>query len=389
MPKRRANHEGSIRQRTDGTWEAILSVGRDPLTGKLKRVSYYGKTQREVVEKAARAKAARAQGTYVKPEKLTLGQWLAEWLETYKAPRVRALSLAQYQRIITRHLTPALGHLLLTKLHPEDVQRYLNRKQQTLDAVTLRQHLVVLRSALAMAQKVGRVSRNVAQLVETPTAARKRRETLSIVQVTTQLLPALTDDRYLAAYVVLFLTGLRKGELLGLRWQDIDFEARTLQVHQTLERVPNPHGTKPKTVLAFMAPKTEQSRRTVALPEECVSALRQHKARQAAEKLRLGAAYSDQGLVFCQGDGRPIDPRTFNYHFVWTLKQAGLPHIRVHDARHTYATRLLQHDVPLKVVSTQLGHSSIAITGDIYSHVTAEVARKAADALQTAFTASQ
>jgi integrase len=389
MARRRANHEGSIRQRTDGTWEAILSIGRDPITGKLKRVSYYGKTQREVMEKAARAKAALAQGTYITPEKLTLGQWLAEWLATYKAPQVRALTLASYRLVVERHLVPALGHILLTRLSPEDVQRYLNRGRTQLAVPTLRLHLVVLRSALRVAQKNGRVSRNVAQLVEMPTAARPHRQTLTVAQVATQLLPALTDDRFAVAYLVLFLTGLRRGELCGLRWQDIDFAARTLHVQQELERVPNPNGPTPKTILAFLPPKTDAGRRTVALPEECVSALRQHKARIATEKLRLGAAYTDDDLVFCHEDGSPVEPRLLNRRFTQALARAGLPHMRVHDARHTYATWLLQHDVPLKVVSTQLGHGSITVTGDIYSHVTAEVARKAAEALQTAFTASQ
>jgi len=139
-------------------------------------------------------------------------------------------------------------------------------------------------------------------------------------------------------------------------------------------------------VLAFLEPKTDSSRRTMALPGECVTALRQHRARQAKERLRIGAAYRSLALVFATEDGKPIDPRTINDRFTQALARAGGPHIRLHDARHTFATWLLQAGVPLKTVSDQLEHSSIAITGNVYSHVTHEIARAAADTLHQAFT---
>jgi integrase len=138
-------------------------------------------------------------------------------------------------------------------------------------------------------------------------------------------------------------------------------------------------------VLAFLEPKTAAARRTVALPAECVTALRQHRARQAEEKLRAGAIYLDRGLLFCRTDGRPIDPRTIDRAFGRVLERAGLPPIRLHDARHTFATWMLGEEVPMKVVSDQLGHTSISITADVYSHVTGAMARQAADRLNTAF----
>jgi integrase len=141
-----------------------------------------------------------------------------------------------------------------------------------------------------------------------------------------------------------------------------------------------------RQAIVFLAPKTERSRRTVALPAECIAALRQHRARQAEERLRLGAAYQSLALVFATERGTPIEPRTMNALFTQMLARAGLPAIRLHDARHTFATWMLQSGVSLKTVSDQLGHSSIAITGDIYSHVTREIAKAAADALNTAFT---
>ena len=387
MAKRRANHEGTIRQRKNGLWEAIVTIGRDPVTGKLKRVSFYAATQKEAVQKAAKARHDLTRGTFVMPERMTLGQWLDVWLTTYKAPRVRTMTRTNYTGVIRNHLQPALGHIVLQALRPEQVQQYCQTKAaQGLDASTITIHLRVLSNALKQAEKVGRVSRNVARLVDSPRTTRKERHTLSMAQVRDILLPALLDHRLSAAFLVLFLTGVRRGELLGLRWCDVDLDAGVLHVRQILERVTNPLEIGKKTVLVFLDPKTERSRRTVALPAECIVALRQHRARQAEERLRLGAAYQSLALVFATERGTPIEPRTMNALFTQMLARAGLPAIRLHDARHTFATWMLQSGVSLKTVSDQLGHSSIAITGDIYSHVTREIAKAAADALNTAFT---
>jgi integrase len=388
MAKRRGNHEGTIRQRKNGLWEAIVTIGRDPVTGQLKRVSFYAPSQKEVIEKAAKARHDLTRGTFVVPERLTLGQWLDVWLMTYKTGMVRQLTLNNYSRVIRNHLTPALGHVVLQALRPEQVQQYCQTKTaQGLDASTIGTHLRVLSNALRQAEKLGRVSRNVVRLVDPPRMIRKERQTLSMGQVRDTLVPTIKDHRLSAAFLTLFLTGVRRGELLGLRWQDVHLDAGVLHVRQILERVTAPQGTGRKTRLMFLEPKTASSRRTIALPGECVTALRHHRARQAEEKLRLGAAYQDHGLVFATEEGKPIDPRTMGDLFTRMLARAGVPHIRLHDARHTFATWMLQSGVSLKTVSDQLGHSSIAITGDIYSHVTREIAKAAADVLNTAFIA--
>jgi integrase len=174
------------------------------------------------------------------------------------------------------------------------------------------------------------------------------------------------------------------GKLLGLRWQDMDWKAEILHIRQTVARVKN-HETG-HTHLVFQEPKTEHSWRTIPLPEACLTALRQHRAHQAEEKLSLGPAYKDHGLVFCQADGSPIDPRTLNRYFSQALAQAGLPSIRLHDARHTFATWLLEQGVSPKVVQTMLGHSSIAVTLDIYSHVSLDLEKQAAAKLNAALT---
>jgi len=185
------------------------------------------------------------------------------------------------------------------------------------------------------------------------------------------------------------MVGLRRGELLGLRWQDVDLNESILHVRQTLVRIYNrdTKGERRKTRLSFQEPKTEKSRRSVPIPEACLAAFKRHKAQQAEEKLLLGPGYHDHGLVFAQADGIPIDPRIMNLYFSQALKRAGLPAIRLHDARHTYATWMLEQGISPKVVQTMLGHSSINVTLDVYSHVSLELEKQAAAKLNAALTA--
>ena len=230
------------------------------------------------------------------------------WLETYKAPRVRPLTLESYTHIVTRHLLPTFGHIPLQDLKPEHIERYLTAKRDAgLDPATIRLHTTVLSNALRQAEKVGRIARNVCRVVDVPPRRRKDRQTFSMVQVRDQLLPTMTTDRLYALYVTLFMTGVRRGELLGLRWLDVDLERGTLAVRQIVTRVRQSTKTQ-QTALQVGVPKTEQSRRTIALTKECIQAIRTHRARQAEEKLKAGQLYQDNGLVFCQYDGRLLTP---------------------------------------------------------------------------------
>ena len=202
--------------------------------------------------------------------------------------------------------------------------------------------------------------------------------TLTAAQVSTGLLPKIRDDRLFAAIFLLFGTGLRRGELLGLRWHDVDMAQGILHIRQTLVRVRTYDTAASKTTLLFQAPKTAAARRAVPIPAACLSALQRHKARQAEEKLRLGAAYSDHGLVFCRPSGLPMPPTDFGKHFRQLLTQAGVPAIRLHDTRHTFATLMLELGESPKTVQTMLGHTSVSITLDLYSHVSLELETRAA-----------
>jgi integrase len=389
MAKKRGNNEGSIVRRKDGLWMAQMTVGRNPETGKPKRATFYGKTRKEVADKLAKALQDKNQGTFVVPHKLTLGEWLDTWLWDYKKPSLRPVTFDSYEQHVRCHLKPALGTIPVRDLRPELLQHFYNEKtKEGLSGRTVRYCHTLLYGALSQAERNQLVVRNVTALVEPPRKQRKEMPTLTQEQVANQLLPAIADDRLAAAIFMLFGTGLRRGELLGLRWKDVDLDESILHVRQTLGRV-RIHDAKSheqKTRLTFQEPKTDQSRRTIPIPLTCLTALRMHKAHQAEEKLSMGQAYQDRGLVFSRPDGRPIDPSELSRHFGRLLRRVGLPSIRLHDARHTYATLLLELGEGPKVVQSLMGHSSVSITLDIYSHVNLELERKAASKLNTALT---
>jgi integrase len=379
MPKKRGNNEGSINKRKDGLWQASMMIGRDYLTGRPKRVFFYAKTRKEAADKLASALRDHARGGFVAPHKRTFGEWLDTWLWDYKKPRLRPITFDSYEMLVRRHLKPSLGHLPLQDMRPDHLQRfYNNMAKNNFSARTIRYCHTIVHGALAQAERHQLVVRNVSKLTERPGETRKEMRTLTQAQVSGTLLPALANDRMFAAILLACGTGLRRGELLALRWQDVDLDAGLLHVRRTLVRVRNYDGGARKTRLAFHEPKTAHSRRTIPLPEGCLVALRHHKARQAEERLLLGGAYHDEGLVFCLADGKPLDPRNFARSFAHMLTSAGLPQMRVHDLRHTFATLMLELGESPKTVQAMLGHSRVAITLDIYTHVSLELEKRAA-----------
>jgi integrase len=379
MPKKRGNNEGSISKRKDGLWQASMTIGRDPLVGKLKRVFFYAKTRKEAADKLASALRDNARGGFVAPHKRTFGEWLDTWLWEYKKPRLRPITFDSYEMLVRRYLKPALGHLSLQDMRPDHLQRFYNdMAKNNFSARTVRYCHTIVHGALAQAERHQLVVRNVSKLTERPCETRKEMHTLTPEQISGTLLPALAEDRLFAAVLLAFGTGLRRGELLALRWQDVDLNEGLLHVRRTLVRVRNYDGGGRKTRLAFHEPKTAHSRRTIPLPEGCLLALKHHKRRQAEERLLLGEAYHDEGLVFCLADGKPIDLRNFARSFAQILRRAGLPQMRVHDMRHTFATLMLELGESPKTVQTMLGHSRVAITLDIYSHVSLDLEKRAA-----------
>jgi integrase len=372
MPKRRANHEGTIYKRKDGRWVAsvMLPGGR--------RKSYYGQTREAVAQKLTNGLKAVQDGLPIPSDQLKVGRYLQEWLQSTTAS-IRPSTWRRYEQLLRVYAIPALGIVPLARLDPRQVQRlYADCLARGLAPATVRQLHAVLRRALGQAEKWGNVARNVAALVSPPRVKRHDIAPLTAEQAR-GFLAAAKGTRFEALYMLALTTGMRLGELLGLRWQDVDLDARMLQVRHTLLRTQNG--------LHLTEPKTARSRRRIALAPTAVEALRHQRRQQAAERLRLGPAWDEQDLVFANEIGRPIEQGNLLRRSFWPLlSTAALPRIRFHDLRHTAATLLLSQGVHPKVVSELLGHSSIGLTLDIYSHVLPDMQQHAVTAMDRLFT---
>lgn len=323
MGRKRGNNEGTVTKRKDGRWEARITVGRDPQTGKLKRICLYGKTRQEVADQMARALSDISRGAFVAPERITMGEWLDTWLQQYKRSSVRPATFDNYEILVRSHLKPALGHIPLKDLRPETLQWLYNEKVKAgLSPGSIRCIHTTIHGALDQALKNQLIIRNVCDAVVLPRSTKKEIRPLTLDQVT-RFLTTIKEDRLFPAIFLEFGTGLRRGELLALRWEDMDLTGKLLRVRQNLVRATGPDGKKSR--LIFQEPKTPQSRRTIPIPEDGLEELKRHRVRQAREKLLLGPAYQDHGLVFCQENGKPWDPRVFIQHFGRMLGKAGLP----------------------------------------------------------------
>jgi len=379
MPaKRRGHGEGTIYQRADGRWCAALTVGRDA-RGRLRRVYIYGKTRREVQEELTKKLREHQQGMPVDPTRQTVGQFLQAWLEDCMRGSVRPTTLENYRYVI-RHLEPIAG-IQLAKLTPQHIQHLYRQKQDAgLTRMVVLMH-AVLHKALGQAVRWCLIPRNPADAVERPRMPKKEFRALTSEEAA-RLLEAAREDRLHALWVLAVTTGMRLGELLGLRWEDVDLERGTVTVRRQLQWLEGEP--------TFPEPKSARSRRTIALPGLAVAALREHRKRQLEWRLRLGEVWQDHGLVFTTEIGTPLHPSNVRQrHFHPLLERAGLPRIRFHDLRHTCATLLLAQGVHPKLVQEQLGHSQISVTLDTYSHVTAPMMREAAAKMDAILTAAR
>lgn len=356
MPHKRGAGEGSISKRPNGTWYARYTV-RLP-DGTTKRPAIYGKTRREVAEKLAKVLNEINLGIFVEPSKITIEQYLTYWLEQSVRPNIRPATFVSYEVIVRLHLIAGLGDILLQGLTPQHVEAYKNRKlAEPMAPRSVAYHLTLLRAALDQAVKWNYVQRNVAGLVDKPRVPRYQSARMTVEQAQT-LLQALRGDRMEALYILAVATGMRRGELLGLRWCDVDLDRSVLYIRTTLIRL--------KGELRFQEPKTEKGKRVVYLPRFAMRALQDHRDRQWVERQHAGPRWQDTDLVFPTTVGTPYEPRNLNRHFDRLTERAGLPHIRLHDIRHSAASIMEAAGVSLKTLSTILGHSTIGITGDLY-----------------------
>lgn len=389
---------GHLEKRSAKSWTIVIDLGR--VGGKRKRIKRaFAGNKRDAEKELARLITEYEKGTVVEPTKLTFGEFLKTWLADYGAARLSATAQNRYRQIIELRVIPKLGDIMLTKLRPMHLQRFyrelmeegrLDQPGKPLSQASLTYHHAVLHKALDSAVKQQLIPYNPADAVEPPKLHQREVRVTDVadeeddfeekVQVLDEgqvaiMLEAARATPYYPLLFVAVWTGMRRGELLGLRWQDIDFDAGTIRVRQTLGAVPG-------QPLFFKPPKTKKSRRTIEVNEDVLNVLRRHKEEQAKNKLMLGQNYDDKDLVFCQENGQPMHPDTISSWFPAFLADIGLPRLKFHALRHTHASLLLKAGVEIKTISERLGHSSVGITYDIYSHLMPGMQREAVEALE-------
>lgn len=360
-----------ITKRKDGLFQGMYTA-QTPSGPKRKYI--YGRKYKDVEKKLAEAMGDAAKGIVYDDKNLTVGDFFDLWLSDSVRGTVRESTYSRDKYLVTNHIKPAIGRAKLKSLGAVHLQSlYRNRLDSGLSASTVQKLHHVLHKALSQAKRLKLIAHNPADDVKAPTPAPKEMRPLSAHEAR-KLLEAAQGDRLEALYLLAIHTGMRRGELLGLKWDDVDFDGSTVRVRRTL--------TRKGTGYVLGGPKTKKSRRTVRLTQRAVGALRSHRARQSEKKLGTGASYHDQGLVFAGERGGIINPSNLRQRsFMPLLERAELPPITFHDLRHTCASLLFQKNIHPKFVQELLGHASVAITLDTYSHMLPGMGGEAAEAM--------
>lgn len=372
MATRRGNGEGSIFQRADGRWVGRVSLGFDTVNHKRLQKTVYGSTKSEVRQKVTEILRSHDQGLTVQTKSQTAATYLNSWLMNVVKPKVRPATYRSYEQIVRNHLAPGLGSLTLEKLTPQRIQAFLNAKAET--GISVEHLRRVLRAALSQAVKWELVPRNAATLVSVPKKVAFEYTYLDVDQART-FLQAVENTRYRALFTVAIAVGLRLGEALGLRWQDVDLDGGTLSVRHQIQRV--------EGELKLVEPKTAKARRTVPLPAFAVEALRKHRIEQHETRVANSDVWQEMGFVFASMVGTPADPRNIRRTLESVLKETDLPKLRFHDLRHTCATLLLAQGTDARTIMETLGHSQITLTLNTYAKVMPVLQRDAAEKMDS------
>lgn len=371
MAKKRANGDGSIRKRKDGRWEGRYVVGHDPITGKMISRNVLGKAQAEVKEKLRTAIENSKRLDYTQTGKYTVGQWMDEWFEAYAKVKVRPSSHQTYKGYIENHIKPNIGDIPIEKLTSLQLQKFYRllltegriprieseKQPRGLSAKTVRNINQVISSAMDMAVRHKLILSNPTEGCELPKVEHRKMKTLPAEQLGAFLREAKESSVYELYYLDL-ATGLRRGELLGLKWEDVDLQNGVIHVRRQVARVDGEVKELPL--------KTKNSYRNISISWDAVAMLTEMEAHRSSD------------YVFPSSTGGPISPDSVNNMLHRVLKRAGLPSIRFHDLRHTFATLALQNGVDIKTVSGMLGHFSAGFTLDTYAHVTTSAQKEAA-----------
>lgn len=370
---KRGQNEGSIYKRLDGRWTSVINLGYQG--GKLGRKYFYGGTREEVSGKLTEALEKLRQGVPVSFDRQTVGEFLDRWINESVKPSVRPNTYYSYEQNIRLYLKPWLGGIQLSKLTPQHVQSFMNAQRKAERSPRLVNYQrTILRCALNDALKWGLVARNVAALVDPMRYIKPDIAPLSEDE-NNEFLKAIKGDRLETLFHVALSLGLREGEILGLRWEDLDFDKQLVRIRSSLQRIDKK--------LQLVEPKTKKSKRTLPIPATLLSSLKGHRTRQLEEKLLAGGNWQENGLVFTSCQGTPLYARNVVRSFHRLLAKAKLRRCRFHDLRHSCATFLLAKNVPARVVMDILGHTNISLTMNTYSHVIPTMLLEAAEAMNS------
>ena len=314
---------------------------------------------------------------YQQPTKETVATFMQSWIDGYKS-NITARSADRYSGIVKGHIIPSIGKIPLAQLSPQNIQKmYSDKLESGLAARSVRYIHVVLHRALQTALKWHKITVNPADSVDIPKAQHTEMQIWNESEII-QFLEASRSTPFHCIFYLALFSGARRGELLALRWQDANLKTGQLSISRSVQCVNGEY--------IFSQPKTEKSRRTIALPQSAVLLLTQLREATEHKRSLIGQEVDDSDLIFTHTyDGIPLRPNTVSRAWEYTAKKAGVKIIRFHDARHTHASLMLQQNVPLKVVSERLGHSSVSVTGDVYSHILPGMQESAAQRFDDAF----
>jgi len=382
MPKKGIN----IYHRKDGRWEGTYYHDINPQTGKRKKLSRYGQTEKEAKEKLLTAMSEMKSGTYIEKNKLTLEGWLIQWLEVYAKPKVKQSTYVSYDTYINKHIIPEIGKIKLVDLRVDMLQQFFNKKATMgrldgkggLSEKTLRNLYTMLSTALKQAYENSLINKNLAELVKLPKVMRTEMRVLSLSEQQ-KLIEALktSEERYKIGILICLSTGIRIGELCGLQWQDINEITHVLSIRRTLNRLPTIDKTKGKTELVIDTPKSQKSVRDIPLPAFLIDELNIYKQLREEEKAAAADIYDKRGFILCNEIGAPVEPRMMQDVFKRVLKVAGIEDANFHALRHTFATRAVEMGMDIKTLSELLGHADVSTTLNKYAHSMDEQKRKA------------
>ena len=388
MAKRNAAGAGSIRKKTvlrDGReytyWEARLTVGVDPGTGKQIRRSFSGASQREVREKMQAAAVAVNDSTYQEPSKLTVSDWLDIWLAEYTAD-LKPLTRSTYKNKVESTIQPTLGAVKLQALKAPQTQKMLNALhrgtsgRKPLSAKTVKDIYGILHRALGQAVKLGMLRSNPTNVCDLPKAHRKEIKPMEQAEIT-KFLQAIQGTKYGLVYQITLFTGLREGEVLGLTWDCIDFQHNAIYINKQLQKTKKVGGT------YCLAPTKNSRNRTILTAPSVMALLRKQKSRQAQMRLLAGEAWNNSwDLVFTNELGGHLCHCTVYKKFKAIVRELGMPEERFHDLRHSFAVASIESGDDIKTVQSNLGHATASFTLDVYGHVTQKMRQQSADRME-------